>query len=354
MVVNASNAFINPGRRVPLELSLRGAPLVRHPAFTLPARWEIGTVVARSLLDHVHQELLENPENAESAMIQLFSGLYSLRSSSTREAWDQLIEQCVEHPIRDFIHQDPFTARSFNKPRGYAGDAVMIDYIYTGDSSMGGAQTTSPLGELIFRFTTGAPASAGVRTRRDLIASIIDETCTMIEQPQILSVACGHLREATLARSVASHQTGRFVALDQDQLSLDVVRSATADAGIVPVCSSIKSLFRGDLAGERFDLIYSTGLYDYLDERIASKLTARLFTMLSPGGRLLIANFVPEIWCAAYMETFMGWRLIYRTPQEIDALADTIPTEQIGLRRTFMEKNANIVFLDLRRRQEQS
>ena len=40
------------------------------------------------------------------------------------------------------LHQDPFTYRAFAKPRGYAGDAVMMDYIYgLGRGAAGGAQT---------------------------------------------------------------------------------------------------------------------------------------------------------------------------------------------------------------------
>jgi SAM-dependent methyltransferase len=180
------------------------------------------------------------------------------------------------------------------------------------------------------------------------MAAIIDETCGVMELPRMLSVACGHLREATMSRAVPAQQVSRFVALDQDELSLAVVRESASDC-IEPVCSSIKALFRGELADERFDLIYSTGLYDYLDDRIATKLTSRLFQMLNPGGRLVIANFVPDIWCAGFMETFMGWSLIYRNSDQMLALTSALPEEDVAGRRTFNEKNANIILLDVRR-----
>ena len=330
---------------MPLELSLRNALRLRSHSFA--AQTSVTSVAARSLLDHVEAGLREGSGAAEEAMLELFSGLYSLKSSMMPEAWESIVAQCVAHPVAGLIHQDPFTARSFYKPRGYAGDAVLIDYIYTENPRIAGNQAISALGETIFRFTTAAPASAGVRARRDIMACIIDESCAVVDRPHILSVACGHLREATLCRSVLSGHVGRFVALDQDQLSLDVVKDATADRGVIPVCSSIKSLFRGDIAQERFDLIYSTGLYDYLDDRIAGKLTCRLFDMLNPGGRLVIANFLPDIWCAAFMETFMGWKLVYRDSSQIHALANEVPDEQVASRRTFIEKNANIVVLDL-------
>ena len=43
-------------------------------------------------------------------------------------AWSAFAnEDCIAHPVREFLHQDPFTRRSFQKPRGHAGDAVLID-----------------------------------------------------------------------------------------------------------------------------------------------------------------------------------------------------------------------------------
>jgi extracellular factor (EF) 3-hydroxypalmitic acid methyl ester biosynthesis protein len=334
-----------------LELSLRKSTPRRWQSLSSsPLRWDVGTVIARTLLDHVEMELSRGLEGAEAAMFELFAGLYSLRSSATPEAWRSIVEQSVNHRVRELIHQDPFTSRSFKKPRGYAGDAVLIDYIYTRNPSLVAIDAATDLGKLIFRYTTEAPASAGVRTRRDLMASIIDETCGVLEHPAILSVACGHLREAGLSRSVPANEAGRFVALDQDEQSIEVVRETSQAHRVVPICASIKALFRGELADERFDLIYSTGLYDYLDERIATKLTSRLFQMLNPGGRLVIANFVPEIWCAGFMETFMGWSLLYRNADQMLGLTSSLPEEDVLSRRTFNEKNANIIMLDVKRR----
>ena len=119
--------------------------------------------------------------------------------------------------------------------------------------------------------------------------------------------------------------------------------------GITPLCNSIKAMFRGEIAGESFDLIYTTGLYDYLDDRVASKLTQRMFEMLNPGGRLVVANFVPDIWCSAYMEAFLDWKLIYRSAEQMLGLCADIPESQTASCRTYVEENKNIVFLDLTR-----
>ena len=42
--------------------------------------------------------------------------------------------------------------------------------------------------------------------------------------------------------------------------------------------------------GLKFDVVYSTGLFDYLQQSTAQRLTWVMFQMLRPGGRLLIVD----------------------------------------------------------------
>jgi SAM-dependent methyltransferase len=338
----------SPVRR-PLEYTI-GQYHQRRWSEILPAGLatrDVATVVARSLLDRVEARLLDDEQATDDAMTELMSGLRSLKTSASPEAWENVVKECVDHPICELIHQDPFSARSFHKPRGYAGDAVLIDYIYSRSFDTSGQETPTPLGQRIFKYNCDTPACSAVRARRDLLGSILDQTSLLKDQPDILSVACGHLREAQISRAVPSGQTGRFVALDQDELSLAIVQKEVASPRVTTVCNSIRSLFRGEIAGEKFDLIYSTGLYDYLDERTALRLTARMFDMLNPGGRLLVANFLPGLWGTAFMEAFMGWKLIYRNTDQMLRLTSALPREDIAGRRVLTEKNENVVFLDL-------
>ena len=75
-----------------------------------------------------------------------------------------------------------------------------------------------------------------------------------------------------------------------------------------------------------------------------------MFDMLLPGGRLLVANFAPGLPEVAYMETFMAWKLIYRTPEEMLRVSADIPTADWTSHRVFWDASENIVFLDLVRR----
>lgn len=334
IVIERANALRDGGIRIPTSPSLVGVG--------------VAEIMAASLLDHTDQALQESPANVTEAMDNLMAGLAKLKQDCEPAAWEHAIAYCRSHPVAQLILNDPFTRRSFRKPRGYPGDAVLIDYIYSGDCRLSEAESVSEIGQQIFEYNRDTPACKAVRARRDIVRDVIDRLCERVARPSVLSVACGHLREAWMAQAVRAGRTGRFIGLDQDEMSIEVVRQELGQLGVVPVCNSIKALFRGALADETFDLIYSTGLYDYLDDRLAAKLTERLYQMLNPGGKLIVANFLPGIEGAGYMEAFMDWKLIYRTREQMLSLAASLPTNSVQI-NSFVEENKNILFMEISR-----
>ena len=100
---------------------------------------------------------------------------------------------------------------------------------------------------------------------------------------------------------------------------------------------------------ENLDLVYAAGLYDYLSQPFATRLTRIMFEMLRPGGKLLIANFMPDHRDAGYMKTFMQWPLIYRNESQLNDVSKEISDAKIDYKNIFLEENGNIVFLELRK-----
>lgn len=98
---------------------------------------------------------------------------------------------CSDHALHALLQQDPYTHRARTKPRGYAGDAVMMDFIYTGSPPEG----TTELGRGVFSATTRVSMGLSVLYRRQLLKSLIDDTVVNHEAGRILSVASGHARE---------------------------------------------------------------------------------------------------------------------------------------------------------------
>jgi SAM-dependent methyltransferase len=309
-----------------------------------------GDEVSR-LLDRVAAGLQSAPiqEIVDRQLDDLFGGLCELRRASSPDEWRAAVVLCRQHAVRELVHQDPFTCRAFKKPRGYAGDAVMLDYIY-GREELWTEPEATPLGRAIFRYTTAAPASEGVRCRRGFVAEFIDRLAEGVPYPHLLSIASGHLREAALSSAVRRRRLGRFVALDSDHESLQDVARYYGPFGVETCHADIRRILAGRTGLGGFDLVYSTGLFDYLHDTTGRRLVTSMLSLLKPGGRLLVANFLPEIRDIGYMEAYMDWNLVYRTRHEMIELTRDVHQREIHSLRIFAEENQNIIFLELCRR----
>jgi extracellular factor (EF) 3-hydroxypalmitic acid methyl ester biosynthesis protein len=242
------------------------------------------------------------------------SHLHERAVASGREG--DFISTVRKHPLFDLCQQDPYTARAFRKPRGYAGDAVMMDFVYSGHPP----EETSPLGRQIFHATTRVPMGLSVLHRRTFLQSYINDSIARQHSCRILSVASGHCRELEGSLFFEDGFDCEFVALDQDAEAGTVVARHYAHPRLRVLTERVKALALGKLDVGHFDLIYSAGLYDYLPDAIASLLTARLVSMLKPGGRLLVANFLQSSFGRGYLEAFMDWRLNYRSEYDLRSL----------------------------------
>lgn len=75
-----------------------------------------------------------------------------------------------------------------------------------------------------------------------------------------------------------------------------------------------------------------------------------MFRLLSPGGELLITNYVPEIPDVGYMECVMDWHLIYRNPEDMVELAALIPSDQVEQLSLSTDVDRNLLYLGIRKR----
>ena len=173
----------------------------------------------------------------------------------------------------------------------------MLDFIYQIQSPQTSLEQTPLMGRRVHEYLMGAPAACAVRNRRLIAAHELDRLAQSTPSPAVLSVACGCLREASLSLLVQDSSFSRFVALDQDVESLALVAQEYAKFGIEPLYGTVIDLLAGrtDLGTPEFDFIYALGLYDYLSQPVACRLTRCMFDMLRPGGTLLFGNFLPDI-----------------------------------------------------------
>ncbi|MGY3581418.1 extracellular factor (EF) 3-hydroxypalmitic acid methyl ester biosynthesis protein [Bradyrhizobium sp. USDA 4341] len=289
----------------------------------------------RDTLDLYHERLAESAcTKAIDEMIRELGLHYD--AAAKAGALSDFRATCQTHPLHELALQDPFTQRAFSKPRGYAGDAVMLDYIYRPSSL-----ELTEVGAAIYQMTTGVSAAKSITWRRDHLGEEIAKTAARVENARVLSVASGHLRELDVVRKLLDRPDFGIVALDQDAESLEEAVNSNPDFNITPVNKSIAHLFKGHDQTE-YDLIYSAGLFDYLPNQTAAGLLTRLISMLTPAGRLIVGNYTPENYGRGYMEGMMGWSLIYRNEADMEALLETQRE-----RRVYRDDTGNVVYLEV-------
>jgi len=260
--------------------------------------------------------------------------------------------------VWDVIMASAFLARTNLRPRGYAGDSLMMQQIYRNEY-----EGETIFARLMHKHPIETAAAQAVRNRRTRIAEEIaqsaEEVGESVRPLRFMSVACGpawELRDLFSAREDLERY--ECVLLDQDPEAL-----LEAQAGVRAVerrlggamqgqfiKDSVRTMLRAsDLQTRwgRFHLIYSMGLFDYLTQPVARAVLERLYSLLHPGGKLIIGNFHVNNPTRHYMAYWMDWTLIYRSEESLVDLATSLPGASISVG---FEQTDSQMFMTVRKR----
>jgi hypothetical protein len=220
----------------------------------------------------------------------------------------------------------------------------MVDFIYGIGETARVASEATPLGRAIFRYMGERPSAQAVRHRRQLLARLIDRAARE-GGGRVLAIAAEHLREVELSAAVQSGAIREFVALDQDEKSLAEIDRYYGPLGVRTVSGSVRQILDGRVALREYDLVYAPGLFNCLSGPVAGLLTQRMFDMVRPGGTMLIPNFRTGARDRGYMESFMDWRLIYRSEKDMYGLVSSLPKHSVANFQVFDDDVETITYL---------
>lgn len=227
----------------------------------------------------------------------------------------------------------PFIHRTYTKPLGYAGDYEMMNMIVRN-----GLEGNSLYAKLANAYLLDQVGPQAVRNRVGYLTERIgEEACrvTRLGRPmKVFNIACGPVWEIQnfLAEHPLANNT-EFDLLDFNAETLDyagsrmeaVKRKHYLSTPVRLVRKSVSQMLRANSkaepADQQYDLIYSSGLYDYLNDRIIKALNTYLYDRLRPGGLLTVGNFAPNLPVRNFIEHFLEWFLIYRDARQLAALA---------------------------------
>ena len=241
-------------------------------------------------------------------------------------AWGYVFKE-----IFPYFMRSRFAERAYYKPKGYAGDYLMMEMIYRNQPEGDGK-----LGTLTDTWCLNSAASKAVRGRRTLLCdqleSISRQKLAEGKPIRIMNLACGSNRELFdfLHRCDATELI-EATCVDADPHALEYTDQ---QVNVFPHHATIRlmndNVVRWAVGGMRHqygpqDIIYSAGLTDYLDRRLFQALIARCYQHLKPGGVLIIGNFTPLNRNRVFMDRILHWKLIYRGATDLEELFATSP-----------------------------
>jgi extracellular factor (EF) 3-hydroxypalmitic acid methyl ester biosynthesis protein len=327
--------------------------------------------VYRSFFDEVDREYAEEPEDVRTQIQRVVIDTEGRKFMRFLD--DKLTE--LEHIVYEFTREEheshayffrrllwnvimcsPFMRRTNLKPRGYAGDYIMMKMIYLNDY-----EGNSTFSKLMHKHPLEHTAAQAVRNRRKLIIETFKklqaDNASAHDRIRILSVACGPAYELQdiLASSSDECEKYHFTLLDQDQSALDeaaklinqLKKEYKMKINVRYLNESVRTMLKSSYLVEKwgkFDFIYSMGLFDYLTPPVAAGVLKKLYELLEAGGHLLIGNFHVSNPSRCYMEYWHDWVLYYRTEEEFLSL---LPEKASGKGEVLFEGTRSQMFLNI-------
>lgn len=205
--------------------------------------------------------------------------------------------------------------RSLNKPEGYAGDFMLIEHIY---QYLVSPHPQYRNWDLCFHETASAKA---VRNRKHYFKE--QAASLIIRKPaddfSILTLASGPAREILeLYQSLPQH-TFSSTCLDADPKALSYAQNLLQ--GYSDQLEFVKANVFRYQAAQAHDLIWSAGMFDYLNDKLFVYLLKRMKTWLKPNGKIIVGNFSCYNPSRSYMEVFGEWHLQHRSENQLIDLA---------------------------------
>ena len=175
---------------------------------------------------------------------------------------------------------------------------------------------------------------------------------------RVLSVACGPAFEiCDILVSPGNFKKYHFTLIDQDRVALDeaskiihdIEKKSDTRVQVNYVEASVRLLIAGRSFKKnlgKFDFIYSMGLFDYLNTRVAKVVLENLYQLLNPAGRMIIGNFHSSNQNKFFLDYWLDWNLYHRTEKEFMDLIKDVPSTEASI---FFEDTRNQMFLNIKK-----
>ena len=250
------------------------------------------------------------------------------------------IHSAVKNMDKDYL-TDTVPGVAIGKPYGYSGDFKVIDNIYNFKTSK---DANLKVWDDYFHRSSSVVA---VRNRKDYFKDSVKASFKGDKNFGLLNLASGPARDILeMYQETENSEKIKSTCIDMDPHAINYASNLTA-----AYSDNIKfeqaNIYRYQ-ATQKFDMIWSAGLFDYFSDKVFVKILARMKPWIKPGGQIIIGNFnESHNPSRTYMELLGDWYLNHRTEMQLTELAVEAgyPLANISIGRE--EQNVNL-FLRIR------
>jgi len=256
-----------------------------------------------------------------------FYGLKQFKKRIENTSIESFMWHYIFKEIYPIIMRSRFADRAYTKPKGYAGDFMMMEMLYQNTPDGDGK-----LGIIIDHWCLSTSSAQAVRNRKKLLSGKIKDICDHKQETQkgsirIMNLACGPNRELfdfLYQCDYSERIDATCVDIDSQALHyIDQQINVFSHQAVIRLMNEnlIKwALGKIDHDFGFHDIIYSAGLTDYLNDDLFTAFVNRCYLQLKDNGYLIIGNFAPYNPDRLFMDHILDWRLIYRTSDELKHL----------------------------------
>lgn len=242
--------------------------------------------------------------------------------------------------IRHFFGQDflenTLHGMALLKKYGYAGDFMMIDKIYTGNTPQ------NPFFQSWDKYFQNHAAPRAVRNRKGYFKTMIHQKLNKQSSIKLLNVASGPGRDLLelYNEKVNGHHL-ETTCVEMDKYAIEYAENlVNGYAGKIKFIN--KNIFKFDIE-EKFDVIWSAGLFDYFDDKAFVFILKKFKAWVAENGEIVVGNFNDNHNpTREYMELFGDWYLHHRTSEELIQLAKEAGFDESQLSIGNEEENVNL------------
>lgn len=225
--------------------------------------------------------------------------------------------------ISPWLCRSTFFWRAFAKPNGYAGDYKVIDLTYDLEHSAGDDPTEPGIVNCLNYIISTMHSVDSLWERRHWLSGLLKDELRKKNELKVLDIACGGARYiGDFLASTDDISNISITLLDQDPAALafaELINLKNWSENISTICAPIKHL-KTVLANEEYDVIISSGLFDYLNHETGSDMLAFLSSRLKTDGVIAITNFHKDDKSAIAKDWGSDWPLLFREDHHVEAL----------------------------------